>query len=105
MNSKLILNLHLEIGDVQKRLSLMNLILKKIKELEVARIDIEYFELRLRRQHPLSPRKEAYMKIDANNWTFTDSEISNRWHDAIVNPCERLRQRFMGCIPRLMATA
>lgn len=97
MEKKLILNLRLEVGDPQKVFSLMNLILQKIKELEIARINIEYFELRLHRQNPLSPRKESYMKIDANNWTFTDSEIANHWDEAILNPCERLRRRFLGC--------
>lgn len=105
MESKLILNLRLEVGDLQQRLSLMNLILEKIKELESSHINVEYFELRLHRQHPLSPRKEAYMKIDANNWTFTDSEIANRWDDAIINPCGRLRRRFLDCGQQVLATA
>lgn len=97
MENKLILNLRLEVEDQKKILSLMGLVLRKLKQLEFSDIKVEYFELRLHRLSQLSRNKEAYMKIDANNRTFTDSEISSKWDEAIMNPCERLRQRFLGC--------
>lgn len=95
MESKLILNLRLEIGDQKKTFSLMNLVFDEIKQLEGSNIRVEYFELRLRRLEGLPAGKESYMKIDANNATFTDSEISNHWDEAILNPCARLKERFL----------
>lgn len=105
MENKLILNVHLEVGDQKKIISLMGLVLKKLKQLEVSGIKVEYFELRLRRLSQLNRNKEAYMKIDADNRTFTDSEISSRWDDAILTPCDRLRQRFLSFPREWMATA
>lgn len=96
MENKLILNLRLEVGNQKKMFTLMNLVLKKLKQLEGSHIEVEYFELRLHRLDASSTSKQSYMKIDANNMTFTDSEIANHWDDAILNPCERLRQRFLG---------
>lgn len=97
VENKIILNLRLEVEDQKKMFFLMDLVLKKIEQLEGSDIQVEYFELRLHRQSYQSPTKESYMKIDANNRTFTDSEIARHWDEAIVNPCERLRQRFLGC--------
>lgn len=103
MGNKLILNLRLEVGDEWKTYSLMNLVFRKIKQLQTSDIKVEYFELRLHKMAHVAGSvdhaddKEAYMKIDANDRTFIDSEISRSWETAIVNSCERLRQRFMSC--------
>lgn len=103
MENKLILNLRLEVGDDRKTCSLMNLVFRKIKQLQISDIKVEYFELRLHRMGNASDNvdktdnKEAYMKIDANDRTFIDSEISASWETAVMNSCERLRQRFMSC--------
>ena len=105
MENKLILNLRLEVGDHRKIISLTGLVLKKLKQLEVSGIQVEYFELRLRRLSQMSRNKEAYMKIDANDRTFTDTEISSRWADAILTPCDRLKQRFLKCEDEWVATA
>lgn len=104
MENKLILNLRLEVGDQKKIISLMGLVLKKLTQLEVSGIRVEYFELRLHRLSQMTRNKEAYMKIDANNRTFTDTEISSRWDDAILTPCDRLKQRFLSCGKEWMAT-
>jgi|GEM_PF-5132631 hypothetical protein len=101
MENKLILNLRLEVGDQKKIFPLMSVVIRKLKQLEVSGIEVEYFELRLRRLNQLSRNKEAYMKIDANNRTFTDSEVSSNWDEAIMNPCERIRQRFITGAERL----
>jgi len=105
MENKLILNLRLEVGDQRKIMSLTGLVLKKLKQLEVSGIRVEYFELRLRRLGQRSRDKEAYMKIDANDRTFTDTEISSRWDDAILSPCDRLKQRFLSAGKPWMVTA
>jgi hypothetical protein len=105
MENKLILNLRLEVGDQKKIFPLMSVVIRKLKQLEVSGIEVEYFELRLRRLNQLSRNKEAYMKIDANNRTFTDSEVSSNWDEAIMNPCERIRQRFITGAERLVAIA
>ena len=105
MENKLILNLRLEVGDHRKIISLTGLILKKLKQLDVSGIKVEYFELRLRRLGQHTRDKEAYMKIDANDRTFTDTEISSRWDDAILTPCDRLKQRFLSCGKEWAATA
>jgi hypothetical protein len=97
MENKLILNLHLDVGDERKTCSLMNLVFRKIKQLQISDIKVEYFELRLRSMEDVPGKKEAYMKIDANDRTFIDSEISLSWESAIMNPCERIRQRFLRC--------
>lgn len=105
MENKLILNLRLEVGDQKKIFPLMSMVIRKLKQLEISGIEVEYFELRLRRLNQLSRNKEAYMKIDANNRTFTDSEVSSNWDEAIMNPCERIRQRFITGAERLAAIA
>lgn len=103
MENKLILNLRLELGDQKKIFSLMGVVLRKLKQLEGSGIKVEYFELRLHQLTQLSRNKEAYMKIDANNRTYTDSEVSSRWDDAIMNTCERLQQRFLSNKKEMLA--
>jgi len=105
MENKLILNLRLEVEDQKKILSLMGLVLRKLRQLEASNIKVEYFELRLHRLSQLSRNKEAYMKIDANHRTFTDSEVSSEWDEAILKPCERLRQRFLQSEKKVLAEA
>lgn len=96
MENKLILNLRLEeVEDQKKMFALMNLALKKLRQFRLSNIDVEYFELRLHRTNLLTPSKEAYLKIDADNRTFIGSETAGRWDDAVLNVCERLRQRFL----------
>lgn len=97
MKEKLILNLRLEeVEGAKKMFSLMNLILRNLKQLKLAEIEVEYFELRLHQTPLVSSSKEAYIKIDANNRTFTGTETATRWEDAIHNLCEKLRSRILG---------
>lgn len=105
MENRLILNLRLEVGDQKKIISLMGLVMKKLKQLEVSGIKVEYFELRLHRLSQMNRNKEAYMKIDANDRTYTDTEISSRWDDAILSPCDRIRQRFLNSAKGWIAQA
>lgn len=106
MEKKFILNLRLEeVGDQKKMFALMQLILQKLKQLKLSDIEVEYFELRLHRINLLTSSKEAYLKIDANNRTFTDSEVAGRWEVAIRNVCERLHQRFLAGDKKILAEA
>lgn len=98
MDNKLILNLRMEVGDPKMNISLMALVLRKLRQLREAGIEVEYFELRLQMVDQKAKQKAAYIKIDANDRTFIDSEVSSRWDKAILNPYERLKGRFLECL-------
>lgn len=106
MEKKFIINLRLEeVGNQKKIFSLMHLVLKKLKQLQLSHIDVEYFELRLHRINLLSTSKEAYLKIDADHRTFTGSEVASQWDDAILKVCDRLQQDFINTENQMLLEA
>ncbi|HLR38451.1 MAG TPA: hypothetical protein VK084_10410 [Chitinophagaceae bacterium] len=99
MENKMILNLRMEeVGNTEKIYSLIALVSEKLKQLEFSGIEVEYFELRLKQKDFFSTlAKEAYIKIDANNHTFTGNEVSNFWDDAVKNLCDKIKNQFLAC--------
>ncbi|HVB04353.1 MAG TPA: hypothetical protein VNE41_11610 [Chitinophagaceae bacterium] len=93
MNSNITLNFHLEMASQDIAISLMRLAIGNLEILEKSGIEVEYFELRL--QPMEQGKKKVYIKIDGDNRTFIETDISFRWDSAFLAAFERILEQFV----------
>lgn len=94
MNSKIGLYFQVEAADRTASLSLINLALQRLEQLEKKKVQVEYFELRLNKEGREGSDKHAYVKVDGAGKTCIDSGTSSRWDDAFMSAFDKVRDQL-----------
>lgn len=94
MKNKIGLYFQLETDNPQDSYSAVKQTLNRLEQLEEEGLNVQYFELRLKKLKGLQKAEGVFMKLDGEGGTFIENESSPRWALAFDNAFERIHHNL-----------
>jgi hypothetical protein len=94
MKNKIGLYFQLETEDPRDSYSAVKQTLSRLEQLEEEGLNVQYFELRLKKLKGLQKAKGVFMKLDGEGGTFIENEASSQWSQAFDDAFERIHHNL-----------
>lgn len=91
MKNKIGLYFQLETDDPRDSYSAVKQTLYCLEQLEEEGLNVQYFELRLKKLKGLQKSEGVFMKLDGEGGTFIANEASSQWNQAFDDAFARIR--------------
>lgn len=94
MKNKMGLYFQLETGNPKDSLSVVKQALKRLDQLDGEGMDVQYFELRIKKPEELKGSNELFMKLDGEGRTFIENETSKSWNEAFLRAFDKIHHEL-----------
>lgn len=94
MKRKMGMYFQLEADDNKESLSIVKQALNRLGQLEDEGVEVQYFELRVKKSKELQGANLVSMKLDGNGSTFIENESAYRWDEAFVNAFDKIHDQL-----------
>lgn len=94
MKNKIGLYFQLETDDPRDSYSAVKQTLHCLEQLEDEGLNVQYFELRLKKLKGLQKAEGVFMKLDGEGGTFIENEASSNWNLAFDNAFDRIHHNL-----------
>jgi hypothetical protein len=94
MKKKIGMYFQLETDDKKESLSMVKQALNRLDQLEDEGVDVQYFELRVKKPNKLQNPNFVSMKLDGNGSTFIENESAFHWEEAFMNGFDKIHNQL-----------